>query len=75
VISLTGQPTVDDPRASQCGSVEIQWYGFLDQSQVLTLWINGDFMTVNILAPGFLGYGRVKNCATCRTWWMDHGRS
>ncbi|MDI6726466.1 MAG: hypothetical protein QMD32_05840 [Smithellaceae bacterium] len=33
------------------------WYGFLDQSQVLSLWVNGDFMTVNILAPGFLGSG------------------
>jgi hypothetical protein len=33
------------------------WYGFLDQSQALTLWINGDFMTVNVLAPGFLGSG------------------
>ncbi|MEW5717388.1 MAG: hypothetical protein AB1817_02055 [Chloroflexota bacterium] len=33
------------------------WYGFLDQSQSLTLWVNGDFMTVNILAPGFLGSG------------------
>jgi hypothetical protein len=33
------------------------WYGFLSQSQVLTLWINGDFMTVNTLTPGFLGSG------------------
>lgn len=33
------------------------WYGYLDQSQALTLWVNGDFMTVNILVPGFLGSG------------------
>ena len=33
------------------------WYGYLDQSQALTLWVNGDFMTVNILSAGFLGSG------------------
>lgn len=33
------------------------WYSFLDQSQALTLWVNGDFMTTNILSPGFLGSG------------------
>lgn len=31
------------------------WYGFMNQTQALTLWVNGDFMTVNILAPGYLG--------------------
>jgi hypothetical protein len=31
------------------------WFGYLDQSQALTLWINGDYMTVNIVAPGLLG--------------------
>jgi len=29
----------------------------LDQSQALTLWINGDYITVNIGAPGFLSSG------------------
>jgi hypothetical protein len=33
------------------------WFGFLDQTQALTLWINGDYMTVNILAPALLGSG------------------
>jgi hypothetical protein len=33
------------------------WQSFLDQSQVLTLWINGDFITVNIGSPGFLSSG------------------
>ncbi len=33
------------------------WYGYLDQSQALTLWINGDFMTANTLAPGLLSSG------------------
>jgi len=30
------------------------WQSFLDQSQALSLWINGDFITVNIGSPGFL---------------------
>lgn len=30
------------------------WYSYLSQSQALTLWINGDFMTVNTVAPGSL---------------------
>ena len=33
------------------------WQSFLDQSQALTLWINGDFITVNIGSPGFLSSG------------------
>jgi len=33
------------------------WQGFLNQSQALTLWINGDFITVNIGSPGFLSSG------------------
>lgn len=33
------------------------WYGYLGQSQALTIWVNGDFMTVNILVPGLLGSG------------------
>ncbi|MBN1995245.1 MAG: hypothetical protein JW953_21325 [Anaerolineae bacterium] len=33
------------------------WYSFLSQSQALSLWVNGDFMTMNIIAPGFLGSG------------------
>jgi hypothetical protein len=31
------------------------WNSFLDQSQALSLWVNGDFMTVNLGSPGFLG--------------------
>jgi hypothetical protein len=30
------------------------WYGFLAQSQVMTLWVNGDFMTFNALTPGVI---------------------
>jgi hypothetical protein len=30
------------------------WYSYLSQSQALTIWINGDFMTVNTVAPGSL---------------------
>ena len=31
------------------------WNSFLDQSQALSLWVNGDFMTMNLGAPGYLG--------------------
>lgn len=31
------------------------WSCYLDQSQALTLWINGDYMTMNTLSPGLLG--------------------
>jgi len=33
------------------------WSGFLSQSQALSLWVNGDFMTVNMIGPAFLGSG------------------
>jgi len=33
------------------------WKSFLDQSQALTLWINGDYITVNTGSPGFLSSG------------------
>ena len=33
------------------------WNSFLAQSQALTMWINGDFMTANIGGPGYLGSG------------------
>jgi hypothetical protein len=33
------------------------WSGFLSQTQSLTIWVNGDFMTMNIQAPGYLGSG------------------
>lgn len=31
------------------------WNSYLDQSQATSLWINGDFMTMNLGAPGYLG--------------------
>jgi hypothetical protein len=31
------------------------WNSFLDQSQALTLWINGDLITANLGGPGYLG--------------------
>ena len=31
------------------------WCGFQDQSSALTLWVNGDFTTVNTVAPGTVG--------------------
>ena len=30
------------------------WNSFLDQSQALTLWINGDYITTNLGGPGYL---------------------
>ena len=33
------------------------WNTFLDQSQALTRWINGDFVTANIGGPGYLSSG------------------
>ncbi len=33
------------------------WNSFLDQSQALSLWINGDFITANLGGPGYLGSG------------------
>jgi hypothetical protein len=30
------------------------WYAFLNQSQAMTLWVNGDFLTMNTLSPGLL---------------------
>lgn len=30
------------------------WYGYLAQSQAMTLWVNGDFMTFNTLSPGLI---------------------
>ena len=33
------------------------WNSFLDQSQALTRWINGDFVTANIGGPGYLSSG------------------
>ena len=31
------------------------WSGFLSQTQAMSLWVNGDFMTFNPIAPGYLG--------------------
>ncbi|MBI4675627.1 MAG: hypothetical protein HY741_28620 [Chloroflexi bacterium] len=31
------------------------WMGFLDQSQAMSLWVNGDFLTMNMFAPGVIG--------------------
>ena len=31
------------------------WSSFLDQSQALSLWVAGDFITCNLGAPGYLG--------------------
>ena len=31
------------------------WMGFLDQSQAQSLWVNGDFMTMNLGQPGLIG--------------------
>jgi hypothetical protein len=33
------------------------WQVFLNQSQALSIWVNGDFLTLNICAPGYLGSG------------------
>lgn len=33
------------------------WYCFLDQSQAFSLWVNGDYMTMNSIGPGMLGSG------------------
>lgn len=33
------------------------WNAFLDQSQALQLWVNGDFMSTNAIDPGYLGSG------------------
>lgn len=33
------------------------WYCFLNQSQAFSLWVNGDYMTMNSIGPGMLGSG------------------
>jgi hypothetical protein len=33
------------------------WYGFLDQSQVISFWINGDYLTMNLIYAGILASG------------------
>jgi hypothetical protein len=33
------------------------WYSFLDQSQAFSLWVNGDYMTMNVIGPGAIGSG------------------
>ena len=33
------------------------WTGYLGQSQALTLWVNGDFLTMNIVVPGLISSG------------------
>ena len=33
------------------------WYCFLSQSQAVSLWVNGDYMTMNVIGPGMLGSG------------------
>lgn len=33
------------------------WNTFMDQSQSLSLWVNGDFMTANLSGPGFICSG------------------
>lgn len=33
------------------------WAAFLSQTQALNLWVNGDFMSINTIAPGNLGSG------------------
>ncbi len=61
-------PAAKGGRPSKCsafvkkGSNDIyithnSWYSFLNQSQALTLWVNGDYMTMNIIGPGMLGSG------------------
>ena len=30
------------------------WSGFLDQSQAVTLWVNGDMMSMNVISPAIL---------------------
>lgn len=31
------------------------WFSYLDQSQALNLWVNGDYMTMNVIMPGVMG--------------------
>jgi len=31
------------------------WSGFLSQTQALSLWVNGDFISINIFSPGQIG--------------------
>lgn len=56
---------IADGRPSKCSAFVLKtaddiylthnnWNSFLDQSQALSLWIAGDFITVNIGAPGYL---------------------
>lgn len=33
------------------------WNAFLDQSQALQLWVNGDFMSINTIDPAYMGSG------------------
>ncbi len=33
------------------------WYCFLSQSQAMSLWVNGDYLTMNVIGPGMLGSG------------------
>lgn len=33
------------------------WNAFLDQSQAMQLWVNGDFMSVNTIDPAYMGSG------------------
>ncbi len=56
---------VADGRPSKCSAFVLQtggdvflahnnWNSFLDQSQALSLWVAGDFITCNLGAPGYL---------------------
>jgi len=58
-------PPADADRPSKCSAfvkraqddiymAHNSWYSYLSQSQALTLWVNGDFMMVNTVAPGSL---------------------
>jgi hypothetical protein len=31
------------------------WFSYLDQSQTLNLWVNGDYMAMNVIMPGTMG--------------------
>ncbi len=70
-VAMLAPPSIESARVdrpSKCSAFVVRtpddiylahnsWNSFLDQSQALTLWINGDFMTANIAGPGYLSSG------------------
>ena len=63
--TATGKPTEANSRCTAFVKVTPEdiylthntWNAFLDQSQAMQLWVNGDFMSVNTIDPAYMGSG------------------